>query len=386
MSPPRDERAPLLEAWYRDHLPSAAIDISASGVEAYPFGELRRLLELSSDELDEVRLDDSTTLGAAALREAIARRYAAGDLDRVMATHGSSEAISLILSVLLRPGERVVVVDPIYHSLRSYAELTGSAITRVPVDAFTAPATRASGWGELIERGTAAVVVNFPHNPTGQSLCAAGVQQLARRCAEVGAFLVWDGAMEELTMTGDAAVWVPEAEDHVIRFGTLSKAFGLPGLRVGWCIAPREVLARTMALRDRTTLFLSPLIERIATRAIARADVLIAPRLARARHNLALLDAWIAEHGDLVTWQLPTGGVCGLLELRGVDDTEPFCRHLVADTGVLLVPGRAFERPSAVRISYGGDSDALREALRRLSSFLHRNAASRIAHRPGRGG
>jgi aspartate/methionine/tyrosine aminotransferase len=130
-----------------------------------------------------------------------------------------------------------------------------------------------------------------------------------------------------------------------------------------------------LPIRDRTTLFLSPLVESIATRAIQHADTIIGPRLGQARRNLDAVDAWVARHDDLLTWRRPDGGVCGLLDLRGASDTYALCRDLVEQTGVLLVPGRAFDCPSSVRIGYGGDGADLNEGLRLLSEFLRRRRA-----------
>ena len=267
-----------------------------------------------------------------------------------------------------------MVLDPIYHSLRTYAEQGGCRVRPVEVDAFVGEAS--TGCERAIPNGTDVVVVNFPHNPTGQVLSAEDVDRLVHRCSAVGATLVWDGAMEELPMTGDARASTPTCREGVIRFGTLSKAFGLPGLRVGWCIAPPALLEAAFAERDRTTLFLSPLIELIAALSIENADVLIAPRLAHARSNLGRLDAWIGEHGDAVAWQRPKGGVCGLMEVRGSRDTELFCRRVLAATGVLLVPGKAFDRPGAVRIGYGGPPTEMGDGLERLSHFLRTDGRS----------
>lgn len=366
------ERPPFLEAWYRDRLPRAELDISSSGVYAYRFGEVRRLLELDFAELDAVMLHDSVSYGAPALRRAIADRYAPGRADHVMATHGSSEAIALALGGLLEPGARVVVADPLYHPLRTCAEVRGCEVVRVSTREM-AGAGAGAALAAAIVPGTRAVVVNFPHNPTGAVLGAGQVRRLLERCRRAGAVLVWDGAMEQLLMCGAARPLEPPAGAGVVRFGTLSKSYGLPGLRVGWCIAEPALLERTLAVRDRTTLFLSPLVEAVAARAVERAGILVEPRLAEARANLEHLDAWIHAHHGRVAWRRPQGGVCGLMELRGVDDTEPFCRALLEETGVLLVPGAAFESPGQVRIGYGGPSAELREALQRLSGFLRRH-------------
>lgn len=363
---------PALEAWYREQLGGVRFDISSSGVRRYTFGELRTLLGLTVRELDVIALDDSVSYGAPALRQAIADRYAGGDASRVMATHGSSEAIALALSALLGPGDRVVVIDPIYHSLRTYAELQRCEVVRLPVAALADDDRVSQTIGVAITPTTKAVIVNFPHNPTGRTLTLDAFHLLVARVTEVGAILVWDAAMTELPMSPGSIPARTPVPDTVVATGTLSKAFGLPGLRVGWCIATPALLERMLPMRDRTTLFLSPLVELIATRAIQHADTIIGPRLEEARRNLDDVDAWVARHHDLLTWRRPDGGVCGLLDVRGVSDTEALCRDLVEQTGVLLVPGRAFGCPTAVRIGYGGDGADLNAGLRLLSEFMRR--------------
>lgn len=366
------EPPPILESWYRTELPKARFDISSSGVQPYSFADFRRIVELDMDEVDALLLQDSVSFGASALRRAISDRYAPGKSDHVMVTHGSSESIALTLSTLLEPGWRVVVADPIYHALRTYAELKGCEVVRFPIAPMCGADWRVA-FESKIDSRTRAVIVNFPHNPTGMTPSADALRYLAVSCQKIGAILFWDGAMEELFFDANFGRHEPHLTEQVVRLGTLSKAFGLPGLRVGWCIASPPLLNRMLAMKDRTTLFLSPLIELLATRAIEHADKLIRPRLIRARRNLTLIDQWVNEHNNLVNWITPQGGVCGLLTILGWKDTELFCKRLVDTTGVLLVPGSAFELPQAVRIGYGGDTDELREGLQRIADFLANN-------------
>lgn len=375
---------PALEAWYRQQLGGARFDISSSGVRCYTFGELRTLLNLTSRDLDAIALDDSVSYGAPELRQAIADRYAGGDASRVIATHGSSEAIALVLSALLAPGDRVVVVDPIYHAFRTYAELQRCEVVRLPVAALADDDRRSQTIRAAVTPTAKAVIVNFPHNPTGRTLSLDAFQFLVARVTEVGAILVWDAAMAELPMSAGSIPPRTPVPDEVVGIGTLSKAFGLPGLRVGWCIATPALLERMLPMRDRTTLFLSPLVELIATRAIQHADKLIAPRLEQARRNLDVVDGWVAQHRDVVTWRRPDGGVCGLLDVRGVSDTYALCRELAEQTGVLLVPGCAFDSPTAVRIGYGGDAADLKAGLRLLARFLRRRGVPERDHGAGR--
>lgn len=361
---------PVLEEWYRQHLEKAELDISSSGVQPYTFSELRRIAGIEQDELDRVVMDDSTSQGSFELRQAIAERYADGRPDHIMVTHGSSEAIALTLATVLSPGDRVVLPDSLYHSLRQFTREAGCDIWTLPLGSLSEGAFPAEVLQDVITPGTKAVVVNFPHNPTGCTLSAAGYEKFVDRVAEVGAFLVWDAATAEITHGAEVLPNPVLRYPGTISYGTFSKVFGLPGLRFGWCTAAPETIERTFSLRDRTTLFLSPLVELIALHAVRAAPFLIEPRARQAQSNLAVLDAWIAQHSEAVSWQRPQGGVCGLLCLHGVEDTERFCLDLLDQHGTLLVPGTAFDRPDGVRLGFGGAEDELRAGLERLSEFL----------------
>ncbi|MFJ3923397.1 capreomycidine synthase [Streptomyces sp. NPDC090022] len=374
---PQREEPPVLEEWYRRHLGPGLHDISSSGVHPYTFAEIRDLCGIRTEDLDAVVMDDSVSQGGAGIRQAIADRYAAGDADRVLVTHGSSEAIALTLATLLRPGDRVVVQEGIYHSLGHYPREAGCEVAVLPAAAVRDGEIDPGVLDALVTSGTAAVVVNFPHNPSGVSLSHPGLKALVSRAAEAGAVLVWDAATAEIAHRWEVLPDPGTLYPHTVSYGTYSKTFGLPGLRVGWAVAPPELLRATFPLRDRTTLFLSPLVELIAERAMRAADRLIGLRAAEAGRNLDLLTAWMAEHEELVRWTPPEGGVCALpvireLERPGTAPTavEDLCRELLARHRTLLVPGTAFGVPHGVRLGFGGREDEFRAGLTELSAFL----------------
>jgi aspartate/methionine/tyrosine aminotransferase len=220
------------------------------------------------------------------------------------------------------------------------------------------------------------VIVNFPHNPTGVTLTCEEQLNLIRAAEEVGAYVLWDAAFGELTYDGASAETLFQYE-RAISMGTLSKAYGLPGLRVGWCVAATEVLERCVRLRDYITLHLSPLVELIAERAIERADILLDIRRRQATINLDVLEEWVNQHRSLVEWARPQGGVCAFLRLGGIADTQALCHQLAQDFRVLLVPGVCFKHPEHVRLGFGGPTAGLTQGLARLSGLLknyHRQA------------
>jgi aspartate/methionine/tyrosine aminotransferase len=218
------------------------------------------------------------------------------------------------------------------------------------------------------------VVVNFPHNPTGATLDPAGQDALIAACDCAGAYLVWDNAFLELTHDAPPLPEPVLRYERAISTGTFSKAYGLPGLRVGWCFAAPEVLEQMIRVRDYVTLHLSPLVEMIAERAVLHADRLLAERTGLARRNRGVLAAWVEEHGDLVAWAPPRGGVTAFPRLHAVPDVEAFCHRLAREERVLLVPGNCFGHAQHVRLGFGRATEALEEGLARLSRQLREAA------------
>lgn len=369
----------LLENWMRQYYFDTDIDIGSSGVQSFSLAELRDLLGLTQAETDAIVFDDSRTLGDPLLRETIARRWGNGDAARVMVTHGSSEAIYLILNALLKSGDEVIVLDPIYPQFAAIAESAGCSLLHWRLSAERNFEADVEELKSLISPRTRMVIVNFPHNPTGTTLSPEQLQELISAVAGVGAYLVWDAAFADLTYDSDPLPDPALSYQRAISIGTLSKAYGLPGLRVGWCLAPAEVLDRCAQLRDHINLHLSPLVELIARRAIENADLLRGIRFRQASANLEMLAGWAEEHRELVAWVPPRGGVSSFVGLRGVQDVEGFCHRLAQQHRVLLVPGHCFNYPSHVRLGFGGASADLREGLQRLSAQLKSNAVELTA-------
>ncbi|HEU4455650.1 MAG TPA: capreomycidine synthase [Longimicrobium sp.] len=365
----------LLEHWMRQYYFAVEADLGSSGVEDFPFGELRALLGLGQDELDALVFQDSQTLGGTELREALARRFAGGRAERVMATHGSTEANFLLMHALLKPGDEVVALKPIYPQLATVAAAIGCTVRpwRLRPE---------RGWRPDVEEGcalitprTRMVIVNFPHNPTGATLTPGELDALVGACDRVGAWLAWDAAFAELAHDAPPLPDPALRYERAVSMGTLSKAYGLPGLRVGWAVAEPAVLDAMVHLRDYTTLHLSPLVELVARRAVERGDRIVERRAAQARRNRDAVDRWIAGRPGAVSWTLPEGGACGFPRLHEVPDVEAFCHRLAREHRVLLVPGTCFGVPGHVRLGFGRAAEELEAGLERLAGALEEAAA-----------
>jgi capreomycidine synthase len=365
-----DLRPAPLEDWLRDYYFTAEIDISSSGVEPYSMAELRTRLGIAADELDQVVFRDSQSCGADDLREAVARQFGDGNSAKVLVTNGSCEAEFLLMTTFLRPEDEIVVVDPAYHTLGALAEAIGCRVVPWRLQPERGFAPDMDRLRYLLSPTTRAIVVNFPHNPTGVSVDADTQRRIIDLAREFDAYLIWDAAFREITYDADPLDSPSRLYEKAITFGTLSKSFGLPGLRVGWGIMPEDLIKPCIRLRDYSTYALSPLVERVALHAVRGADVLLASRYEQAVKNLSLLDAWMQGHEGLVEWVRPSGGVCAFPRLPNARDVEEFCHRLMAEYRVLLVPGTCFGMPGHVRLGFGGATESFVEGMSRLSVML----------------
>ena len=363
-----------LEDWYRDNYFTTEIDISGSGVRDYTLGEARQMAGISVDELDTLLMEDSRTLGAPGLRAAIAARYPGARAEQVMVTNGSSEAIFNVMKALLSPGDELVVVDPYYHSYTSVARIIGCDVKPWVLRAEANFVPSLDDLEGLLSERTRMVIVNFPHNPTGASLSRVDQRRLVDMVAARGAYLMWDAAFADLIYDDQKLLDFHALYDRSITVNTFSKAYGLPGLRVGWALASPAVLEECVRIRDFTVLFMSPLVELVAEKVLRRAEAFIAPRFEQARRNLATLEAWLDAQRARVEYVAPRGGVTVFARFEGIADTNAFCAGLIAAHNVLLCPGSCFGRPERVRIGFGGAPQNLQTGLERLSSYLAQTA------------
>jgi capreomycidine synthase len=361
-----------LEAWMRDYYHKVDHDIGSSGVRDLTMAELRALCGFQLSELDPMVFHDSESHGGHRLRAALADRWTGGDVDRMMVTHGSSEAIYLVMHLALGPGDEVVVLDPAYQQLYDIAAARGCRVTRWPLDPANGFAPDLSTLRRLAANRPRMIVVNFPHNPTGVSITRAEQKELVDIAAEAGSWLVWDHAFGELTYTADPLPLPIDAYDRHIVFGTFSKSYGLAGLRVGWCVAPPDLLARMALLRDYIALYVSPVLEFFAEQAVRHADRIVALQRRHAAGNRQLLIDWAADRPGLARFAPPDGGVTAFVELPGRSDVTGLCRRLAQQHRVLLVPGACFgdRCRNYVRLGFGGTTAELTAGLDRLERVL----------------
>lgn len=335
-------------------------NLGASGVPPCSADEIGAgQVELAVNAVNGDNLD-----GWPPLIERIAERYGV-EADRVVLAHGASMANHLAMSTLLRPGDEVLVEIPSYEPLRRLPAHLGAEVRT-----FRRP--RAAGWqvdveavrGRMSER-TRLIVVSNLHNPTGGRVPPTVLQQLVELAEDRGAYVLVDEVYLEWLYPEGAET--AARHPHVVATRSLTKAYGLDGLRLGWVLAPPEVAARIRRVKDLFSVTTAHPSERLAAGALDRADGLLERGRRRVEANLERVAALVDERTEL-SWERPDGGTVCFPRLRGGEVDALVSR--LEERGTAVAPGRFFGAADHFRLGFGMEPEVLEEGLRRLKEVL----------------
>jgi aspartate/methionine/tyrosine aminotransferase len=324
----------------------------------------RRLTDLGLDlssSLDRLLLCYGDHLGDPSLRDAIAGRGEGLRADDVLVTPGAAAALFATATALLEPGDHAVVVRTNYATNLETPRAIGADVDIVDLafeDAWKLDVARVAA---RVRSGvTKLISVTSPHNPTGTMLDLAALHALVELSERSGAMLLVDETYRDLTHASPlpmAATLSPRA----ISVSSMSKAYGLPGLRVGWAVCrDREVAQTLLAAKEQMFICGATLDEAIAARVLDDRGRILPPILDDVRARLGIVRAWL--HGqDVFEWVEPAGGVVGLVRFApGVPvDTARFYEELFSRYGTYVGPGHWFEVDDRhFRLGFGWPTEA----------------------------
>jgi len=359
-----------IERYYERWEFSAELMLSSSDCESRPLADVLALEPDAQERLLALRLGYTEVAGSPELRRAIASTYERAGEEDVLTLAAAEEGIFLAYHALLSPGEHAVVEAPSYGSAVNLARSTGAEVTLWR-------RRHEDGWAydldeleRLLRADTRFIYVNSPHNPTGSQMTRAEQARLVELAAERGAVLFSDEVYRGLEH--DEAARLPAACDlyeRAISLNTVSKSYGLPGLRIGWAVCrDGALLERLREMKLYTTICSSAPSELLVATAVRNSERLIGESRARVLENLPPLADFVARHGELFEWTLPAAGPIGFPRVLDGRDVREWCERTAAEAGVLLLPGYVYEEPDHVRVGYG--RAGLPEALERLERHL----------------
>jgi len=349
------------------------VNLSESGVHPMTLGELLEMGGLDPSAVTDVLINYPQANGTIPLREAIAALYPGASPDNVLVTVGAAEANYLALTTLLQPGDEAVIMLPNYMQVWGIAKNHGIRVRECHLSEKHGWAPDLAVLEAAVTPATRLIAVCNPNNPTGRIMTPEEMDGVIAVAEGVGAWLLSDevyrGAERE---TDEEAPSFYGRYDKVLAQGSMSKAYGLPGLRIGWSVGPAKTLDEMWARHEYTTIATTALSNELTALALsARVRPRILARTRRyIREGFPVLEKWMKGHGDLLEVVPPQAAAIAFVRYRlDVNSTE-LVERLRREKSVLIVPGDHFGLDGYLRISYGLPHNYLSEGLDRIHALL----------------
>jgi aspartate/methionine/tyrosine aminotransferase len=362
-----------VEQWMNAYENHCRYNLAETCVESVTFGELLQLCGKQHSILDEIspiKLTYGAIEGSLRLRTVIASLYSTMQPENVLTTHGAIGANALLHETLVEPGDRVISVLPTYQQHYSIPESYGADVQILHLREENQFLPDLAELQALVNANTKLIVLNNPNNPTGALMDRALLEQIVHIARGCGAYILCDEVYRGADQEGDGyTVSIADLYEKGISTASMSKAYSLAGLRLGWIAGPVELLKQVEIHRDYNTISIGVLDDYFAALALENRDKILARNHAILRENLAILDAWVAQE-PTISYTKPRSATVCLLKYTQPLSSQDFCLRLLQTKGVMLTPGSAMDMEGYVRIGFANNQQALRQGLALLSEFL----------------
>ena len=346
--------------WARTHMGRVKLDLAKSNVKALSKEELGL-------SLDDIPLSAPDEDGLPELRDLIAKRYGVPKTN-VLVTGGATMGIYLACAALLDPGHQVLLESPNYEPLYRAALARGAEVSMLERRFERGFQIEMEDVERKVGRATKAIFLTNLHNPSGAATGPEKMMSLGQVARDSGATVVVSEVYLDNAFTAGlkpAATFGP----NLVSIGSLSKVYGLGGLRIGWMIGSEAFLRKARLALDYVECDLPAPSEGIAAVALRKADALADRCRQIARRNFAVVRDWISKRDDLA-WVEPDGGTVCMVKLPPGMDAMALSNLLREKFSTLVVPGDFFWIKGFIRVSCGMDEDVLRQGLKNVSKAI----------------
>lgn len=361
-----------VEEWLNVHEKDALYDIAGVSISALTLEELFELthqdLRSFFQELSRKKLDYGWIEGSPEFKREVCGLYKTIQPDQILQTNGATGANMLALYALTEPQDHVISVYPAYQQLYDIPKSLGAEVDLWQIREENNWLPDLDDLRRLIRPNTKMICINNAHNPTGAIMDEAYLQELVAIAESCGAYILSDEVYKSFSNRREAPA-IADLYDKGISVDSLSKAYSLPGIRVGWVASNKEVADVLRDYRDYTMICAGVFDDMLAAFALKNRRVIMERNQKIVSENLRILNRWLAEEPRAHAI-LPDHVSTSLVKLDVPLPIEDFCKQLLSDYGVLLVPGNRFDLEGYVRLGYCGDKDILKTALSKLSQCL----------------
>jgi hypothetical protein len=347
-----------------------AYNLSESGVHPIPLKEL-----ISQEELDELlslELGYCQTNGTPELRKAISRLYPGSNSEQVLVTNGSAEANFILIWSNIEPGDEVLFMLPNYMQMWGLLRGFGATVKPYYLREELSWAPDLEELKKIVTKKTKMIVVTNPNNPTGSILSEEAMKTIIELAEGADAWILSDEVYQGAEFEGERTPSFYGRYEKVIVVNGLSKAYGLPGLRIGWIVSSKNLIKKTWSYHDYTTIAPSILSDRLAQLALTpeNREKIRQRTQSILNSNFPKLESWFKENNRLFEFVPPRAGAITFVRYNlGINSTE-LANKLIHEKSVLVVPGDHFEMDHYLRLGFGEKEKKLLEALELIGETL----------------
>ncbi len=309
--------------------------------------------------------------GSDALKKGITSLYNTVTPDQIVTTHGAIGGNYLVLMSLIEAEDEVITVIPTYQQHYSVPESIGAKVHKIQLKAENDFKLDLEEVKALVNEKTKLISFANPNNPTGAELDETTLRGIADIAKTVGAYVLSDEAYRGLKLEGDRFTpSIVDIYDRGISTSSMSKTFALAGLRTGWVCASREVIDLINIRRDYNTISCSMVDDYLASIALEHKEKIIDRSLDIIKTNIEIVDEWIEENKGF-SYVRPKAGPVIVIKYDLDLASKDFCKSLLDEKGVLVIPGGVLDIENHFRVGIGNNTEDLKLGLQKIAEFYN---------------
>jgi aspartate/methionine/tyrosine aminotransferase len=349
-------------------------NLAESGVK--PF-KLKEIIEMTNsyELLKNLKLGYNQTNGSEKLRSLISEIYEESDKENVLVTNGSAEANFLSIFSLLNKGDEAIIMLPNYMQIWNLTKGLGCKVR-----ALWLKEEHRKKWfidieklKSMVSKSTKLIALCNPNNPTGAIIEEKDIKAIVEIAEDYGSWILSDEVYKGTEFNEDSSQTLWGKYDKTIIVSGLSKAYGLPGIRIGWVISEKKLIQKFWSYHDYTTIAPSCISDFIAQQ-ILEPNIRL-KILQRAKNilksNIKILDEWIRKNDKAFSYTPPEATAVAFIKQKLGISSLDFCKKLLYEKNVLILPSEYFGMKGYIRIGYGQEQKYLKNGLEKISEFLN---------------
>jgi aspartate/methionine/tyrosine aminotransferase len=362
-----------VEIWMNEWETQCDHNLAETCVESITVDELLKLSgrnDTSLAELLPMKMTYGDIEGSMRLRQAVCELYEGQEAENITITHGTIGANMLVHRTLVSRDDHVVSIVPTYQQHYSIPESIGADVELLQLEAEDGFLPDLNKLRSMVTENTRMIALTNPNNPTGALIDRPMLEEIASIARASNAWILCDEVYRGTAQDGNGmSSSIADIYEKGISTTSMSKAFSLAGLRLGWIAAPKELHEAIMIQRDYDTISVGMINDHLSAMALENKEAILERSHTITRGNLKILDDWVHSE-KRVDWVKPRAGTTAMLKIELPMSAREFCLKLIQDKGVLLMPGDAFDMEGYVRIGFANNTEVLKTGLAKISELL----------------